>query len=97
MANIVHSDGDYTEQQFATLTNIAVGVSAVQTVLVVEVDGISERLLGTVCPLQDLLCPVHAQEAVHLAFNHQLLLHNHKHSTVYLQSAFHTDLSSIIH
>ena len=40
-------------------THVAVGVAAVEAVVVVEVQGDAERLLRGLCPLEDLLRPVH--------------------------------------
>jgi len=41
---------------------------------VVELDAKRQRLFGTCSPLQYFLCPVHAQEAVHLALDNHLPL-----------------------
>jgi len=56
------------------LAYISVGVPPVQLVAVVEVDGKPQGLLGGAGPLQDLLGPVHPQEAVHLALPDHLEL-----------------------
>mmetsp|Transcript_46187 Transcript_46187/g.67463 ORF Transcript_46187/g.67463 Transcript_46187/m.67463 type:complete len:431 (+) Transcript_46187:730-2022(+) len=52
--------------------HVAVGVPAVQREAVVEVVRVLERRGGVRCPLEDLLGPVHAQEAVHLPLRHHL-------------------------
>merc|ERR1719273_2572206 len=49
-----------------------VWVVSVQGEPVVEPEGLLERLLGAGRPLQDLLGPVHPEEAVELALLHQL-------------------------
>lgn len=54
--------------------DVAVGVAAVELVLVVEVQRRRERLFRARAPLEDLLCPVHAHEAVHLAEVHHFAL-----------------------
>lgn len=54
--------------------DVAVRVAAVELVLVVEVDRRVEGLLRGGAPLEDLLRPVHAHEAVHLAEVHHLAL-----------------------
>ena len=42
--------------------------------LTVEVEGKLESLFRALRPLEDLLCPVHPEEPVHLALVHQLNL-----------------------
>ncbi len=56
------------------LTNVSIWISAVQFVLVIQVNRISKSLLRRLGPLQNFLGPVHSEEAVHLAFCHHLFL-----------------------
>lgn len=56
------------------LTDKAVGVLTVQLVTIVQVQGEGQRLLWGGGPLQDLLGPVHPQEAMHLPFTDHLIL-----------------------
>lgn len=49
------------------LAYVSIGVPPIQLIAVVEVDGKLQGLLGRAGPLQDLLGPVHPQEAMHLA------------------------------
>lgn len=55
-------------------TDVSVGISTVQAVLVVQVNGDSERFFRALCPFEDLLRPVHPQEPMHFAIFHQLEL-----------------------
>ena len=54
--------------------DVAIGVTAVELVLVIQVNRRFERLGGRFRPLENLLGPVHAQEAMHFAQVHHLLL-----------------------
>lgn len=67
------SEGDFLFL-ICALTDKAVRVLAVQLVAIIQVQGDGERLLGRRCPLQNLLGPVHPEEAVHLSLRHHLIL-----------------------
>ena len=47
-------------------SHVAVRVSPVKLVLIIKVKGDAKRLLWRLCPLQNLLRPVHSHETVHL-------------------------------
>merc|ERR1719270_792518 len=55
-------------------THIAIWIIAIQGISIIEPDRFLKCLLRTLSPLQDLLCPVHPQEAVHLALLDKLKL-----------------------
>lgn len=57
-----------------TLTNIAIGISTIKTIFVIEIDCCCQGIIWTLHPLQNLLCPIHSQEAMHFTLSHQLYL-----------------------
>mmetsp|Transcript_35783 Transcript_35783/g.93624 ORF Transcript_35783/g.93624 Transcript_35783/m.93624 type:complete len:316 (+) Transcript_35783:82-1029(+) len=54
--------------------NVPVGVVAVERKFVIEINSISKRRSWVSSPLENLLCPVHPHEAVHLALGGHLTL-----------------------
>lgn len=67
-SHVVHAaDGPHA-------ADVTTGISSVEAVLIVEVNGYLQSLFRILHPFEDLLSPVHAQEAVHLALAYQLAL-----------------------
>jgi hypothetical protein len=54
--------------------HIPIRIPAIKLVLVVQIDGMFDRLLNILAPLQNFLGPVHSHESVHLTQVHHLLL-----------------------
>lgn len=55
-------------------TNVAIGITTIKEVPVIQIQGKLQRLLRAAGPLKNFLGPVHAHEAVHLTTVNHLLL-----------------------